>query len=133
MPLLRTARAIAAPLCAAAALMLAGCATTSADIAPIEPPDGAYLDWDCPRLAQERRLVEQRLLDMGARIDEAAADERLAMGAGVVFWPALFAIEADHPLRERFARERGVHERLAWQWRRRNCGQTPTMQASLDP
>ncbi|MEZ5659353.1 MAG: hypothetical protein R3E83_12755 [Burkholderiaceae bacterium] len=104
---------------------LTGCAAPGERIASIEPPDGTYLDLDCAQVASERTRVMSMMDGLGARLESGTMANRAALGAGVVFWPALFMVDADEPTREHYARAKGRYERLAWQWQRRDCDSRP--------
>ncbi len=114
-------------------LLMAGCAAPTARIAAVEPPDGTYLDLDCQAVLVERGRIVTRLEQLGARVDAEATGRQAALGAGVVFWPALFAVDADNEARLAYAREKGLYERLAWQWRRRDCERRPMAEERSKP
>jgi hypothetical protein len=98
----------------AAALVLAGCATRSADVAPLPTSPAEFLTWDCARIDDERDAVQQRAADVAYAVDERAGNNILALGVGVtVFWPALFAMRPDGLEAAELARLKGRFEALS--------------------
>jgi hypothetical protein len=72
---------------------LAGCATSSKDIASAYVSPIAYQNYDCQQLAAESARIHNRASQIGGRLDEAASnDKAIGVVGAVLFWPALFAL-----------------------------------------
>lgn len=104
----------AAPALLGLAALLGGCATRSADVAPLPTSPAEFLSWDCARIDDERDAVQQRAADVAYAVDERVGNNILALGVGVtVFWPALFAMRPDGLEATDLARLKGRYEALA--------------------
>jgi hypothetical protein len=76
----------------AAALLLAGCASRSVDVAAQPGNPAEFLAWSCERIVDEKDRVQLRAADVAYTVDERAGTNMLALGIGFsVFWPALLA------------------------------------------
>ena len=81
---------------AIAAAMLAGCASTSAEIAPAYVSPVAYQSYTCQRLALEAQAVSTRAATLSGVQDSQRSKDQLATAAAVViFWPAAFFVGGD--------------------------------------
>jgi hypothetical protein len=78
------------------ALALSGCATASRDVVPTSVSADTYRELDCGQIAAEGMRVQAQALQWERRLDEAASNDRLIAGAGMFFWPALFALGGRH-------------------------------------
>ena len=111
-PLLH-ARCRAAMLMLSTALLVAGCATRSVDVRPVAASRDEFVTWDCPRIDDERDLVQHRAADVAWAVDERVGNNILALGVGVtVFWPAMLAMRPDGLEHAELARLKGRFEAL---------------------
>jgi hypothetical protein len=103
----------AAPIVTAAVLALAGCATRSGDVAPLQANPSDFLTWSCDRMNDESDRLQKRAAEVAYAVDERAGNNIIAMGIGLtVFWPALIAMRPPGPESEELARLKGRHEAL---------------------
>lgn len=113
------------------ALLLAGCATRSADVKPTPANPADFATWDCDRIHDEQDAVQQRAADLAYAVDERAGNNIVAMGVGVtVFWPALLAMRPAGLEAEELARLKGRFEALGVAERRQGCLPVPDLHAA---
>lgn len=92
---------------------LAGCATRSGDVAPLQANAAEFTNWSCERLYDESDRVQKRAAELAYAVDEHAGNNIIALGLGVtVFWPALIAMRPPGPESQELARLKGRHEAL---------------------
>jgi len=97
----------------AISIAMAGCATSSKDIAPAYVSPMQYQNYDCNQLAAEVQRLQYRVTELGGRLDQAASNDKAIMGVGLVlFWPALFALGGTKQQEAEYARIRGEFEAL---------------------
>jgi hypothetical protein len=115
--------AVAALLSAtAAALLLAGCASRSVDIAATPGNPAEFLAWSCDRILDEQDRVQLRAADVAYTVDERAGTNILALGLGFsVFWPALLAARPAGVEAAELAQLKGRYEALAQAARGKQC------------
>jgi hypothetical protein len=83
-------------MAAFAALALAGCASSSGDIAPSYVSPITYQQFTCAQLAQEAQAVSARAATVSGAQDSKRTSDAVATGVAlVVFWPAAFLIKGD--------------------------------------
>lgn len=105
-----------------AAVLLAGCASRSGDVAPRPADPSTYAAWGCDRLFDEIDTVQQRAADVAYSVDSRAGNNMIALGLGVtVFWPALLAMRPDGLEAEQLAELKGRYEALRLVTARRPC------------
>jgi hypothetical protein len=108
------------------ALVLPGCATSSKDIAPSYVSPLQYQAFDCEQIAGEMRRIQVRVDQLAGRLDEAATNDKLIVGAGVLlFWPALFFVGGTKQQEAEFARLRGEYESLQQAATVKKCKMAP--------
>ena len=92
----------------AAAVLLAGCATSSKDIASAYVSPMQYQNYDCDQLAAESNRLTTRVQQLGGRLDEAANNDKVLTGVALlVFWPAAFALGGTKTQEAEYARLKG--------------------------
>ncbi len=97
----------------AASLVLSGCATSSANIAASYTAPLQYQGYDCDQLNAEAQRVQARVSQLGGRLDEAANNDKVLMGVGMVlFWPALFALGGTKQQEADYARLKGEYDAI---------------------
>ena len=95
------------------AITLAGCATSSKDIASTYASPLQYQAYDCSQLAAETSRVQARVVETGGRLDQAASNDKAIMGVGMIlFWPALFALGGTKQQEAEFGRLKGEYEAI---------------------
>jgi hypothetical protein len=83
-------------LAAIAASVLAGCASSSADIAPAYVSPVAYQSYSCQQLALEAQAISTRAATLsGVQDSQRTKDGWATAAAVVVFWPAAFFVGGD--------------------------------------
>ena len=106
-----------------AALALAGCASSSENIAAAYVSPNQYAEYSCdsdPRGTGP--IVGTRVRQLAGEVDDNATGDAVAMGVGMVlFWPALFFIDGDGPEANEYARLKGEREALQQAAIRQNC------------
>lgn len=93
------------------AIVLAGCATASKDIAANYVSPMQYQSYDCDQLASEAQRIQVRVNQLGGRLDEAASNDKTITGVGIIlFWPALFALGGTKQQEAEYARLKGEYD-----------------------
>jgi len=110
---------------------LAGCASSSADIAPSYISPLQYNGLTCQQIGLEAQRVSARATELAGRQDDKRTNDAVATTVGVVlFWPALFFIEGDKQTAGELARLKGEFDALQQASVQKNCGmqfqQAPT-------
>jgi len=99
-----------------AALVLAGCATASKDIAPTYVSPMQYQSYDCDQIAAEVQRISARVNQLGGRLDEASNNDKVITTVGVIlFWPILFALGGTKQQEAEYARLKGEYDALEQQ------------------
>lgn len=97
----------------ALAVLLAGCATSSRDVATSYVSPMQYQTYDCDQLGVEAGRLAQRVQQLGGRLDEAAENDKAIMGVGLIlFWPALFALGGTKQQEAEYSRLKGEAEAI---------------------
>lgn len=129
-----------APLCVGVALavVVSGCATRSADVAPTPADPVEFRGWSCQRIYEEVDLVQQRAADLAWVVDERAGQHMVALGVGLsLFWPALLAMQPDGVDAEELGKLKGRFEALYLAARFKECparsDELPRDRAALMP
>lgn len=116
-----------------ASLGLAGCATSSKDIASAYISPVQYQNYDCDQISAENQRLATRVSQLGGRLDEASANDKAIMGVGLVlFWPALFALGGTKQQEAEYARLKGEHDALQQAAVLKKCG-GKTIEAAAQP
>jgi len=106
-----------------AALALAGCASSSENIAAAYVSPNQYANYSCDQIREEQARVSTRVRQLAGEVDDNATGDAVAMGVGMVlFWPALFFIDGDGPEANEYARLKGERDALQQAAIRQNCG-----------
>jgi hypothetical protein len=70
-----------------------------------------YQSYDCDQLASESQRIQARVLQLGGRLDTAAANDKAIAGVGaILFWPALFALGGTKQQEADYSRLRGEYD-----------------------
>ena len=117
----RSSRSIA--VIVSAALLLAGCATSSKDISATYVSPVQYQSYDCQQLQAETQRIQVRVVELGGRLDQAASNDKALVGVGMIlFWPALFALGGTKQQEAEYARLRGEYDAVAQASIQKKCG-----------
>jgi hypothetical protein len=93
---------------AALGIALAGCASSSANIAPAYVSPVAYQSYTCQQLALEAQAVSTRAATLsGAQENQRTKDAVATTAAVIVFWPAAFLVGCDKQTDSELAQMRG--------------------------
>ena len=108
---------------AAAALLLAGCASKSEDIAPTYVSPMSYQNHTCQQLAAEAQSVAIRAQQAaGVQDKQRSNDQVLATVGGVLFWPSLLFLNGDGQNAAELARLKGEKEAIEQASIQKQCG-----------
>ena len=95
----------------AASSILCGCATSSSDISAVYVSPLQYQSYDCQQLGAEAQRIQAKVAQVGGRLDEAAKNDKIITGAGVIlFWPALFFLGGTKQQEAEYARLKGEYD-----------------------
>jgi hypothetical protein len=107
-------------------LLLAGCATRSADVVPLATDPAAYAGLACDAMDDEADRIRQRAARLAYAVDERSGNNIIALSLGVtVFWPALLAMRPHGPDALALAQLRGQDNALRVARTARACPPTP--------
>lgn len=116
--------------------VLPGCATSSKDISSSYVSPMQYSAYDCGQLTAEMQRIRGRVNQLGGRLDEAANNDKMIMGAGLLlFWPVLFALGGTKAQEQEYARLKGEGDAVNQAAIERKCTiaaaeQTPLVKAA---
>ena len=97
----------------AASIALSGCATSSSNIAASYATPIQYQSYDCAQLTSESQRVHGRVNQLAGRLDEAAINDKVLMGVGLIlFWPALFALGGTKQQEAELSRLKGEYDAI---------------------
>jgi hypothetical protein len=103
-------------------VMLAGCATRSADVKPVPANPADFALWGCDRIHDESDRVQQQAAELAYAVDERAGQNIMALGLGLtVFWPAMLAMRPQGLEAQELARYKGRYEALQAAASRQQC------------
>ena len=109
-------------LATAAALALAGCATSPDQITASSVSPALYSGMDCRQITAEAQRINSRLANItGAQESRANRDTAMTAVTLLLFWPAAFAIGAGQDHAAEIAQLRGEAEALSHAARARGC------------
>jgi len=103
-------------------LTLAGCASSSTDIAPQYVSPLQYSNYSCDQIGAEAQRVSARASELAGVQDSKATSDSVAMGVGLVlFWPSLLFIKGDGQSAAELGRLKGEFETLQKVSISKNC------------
>jgi len=104
-------------------LILAACGSHSHEIPAAYVSPMEYADYSCKQLSAEMARVSRKANNLAGDIDKNADGDAVAMGAGLVlFWPALFFLDGDHPAQAEYAQLKGRMDALEEVNVKKDCG-----------
>ena len=81
---------------AASCFIISGCSRSAENIEGTYVSPLVYQSYDCDQLTQEATRVGHRVQKISGKQDEQAGDDNVALGVGIIFWPALlFLLDSD--------------------------------------
>ena len=114
------------PPIVAIGLALGGCASPSANIAASYTSPIQYQSYDCAQLESEAQRVHGLANQLAGRLDEAASNDKVLMGVGMVlFWPVLFALGGTKQQEADYARLNGEYSALQQAMIAKKCDLDP--------
>lgn len=91
-----------------AAVIVAGCASKSSEIAPSYVSPVTYQNHSCQQLAMEAQAISSRAAQVSGAQDQKRTNDQIATGVAiVVFWPAAFLVGGDGPMAAELANLKG--------------------------
>jgi hypothetical protein len=106
-----------------AALALAGCASSSADITPAYVSPVIYQSYTCQQLALEAQGVSARAAQLtGAQNKQRTNDAVATTAAIVIFWPAAFLVGGDKQTAAELAQMKGQMNAIEQASIAKKCG-----------
>jgi hypothetical protein len=108
---------------AAAAVLAAGCASKSADVAPSYVSPMQYQHYDCQQLTAEGKRVSMAAHEAaGVQASNRTKDVVATTVGVVVLWPVLFAVSGDNAKTAELARLKGEMGAIEQASIQKRCG-----------
>ncbi|WP_315834446.1 hypothetical protein [Bradyrhizobium prioriisuperbiae] len=102
---------------------LAGCASSSSEIAPAYVSPVMYQQYTCAQLAQEAQGVSARAATLSGAQDQKRTNDAIATTAAVViFWPAAFLVGGDKQTAAELAQMKGQMVAIEQASIQKKCG-----------
>ena len=92
-----------------AMVLISACSTSSHNISATYVSPLQYQAYDCDQITVETHRINDRVNQLGARLDQAATNDIIIVGVGVVFWPILFAIGGTNIQEFEYAHQKGAY------------------------
>ena len=92
--------------------LISACSTSSKNISATHVSTLQYQTYDCNQLAGEIYRINERIIELGSRLDQAANNDIAIAGFGVIFWPVLFALGGTSTLEYEYAYQKGVYNAI---------------------
>ncbi len=106
-----------------AAVVCAGCASSSNDVQPQYVSHLQYQHLSCQQVSAEAQRVSRRVAEVSGVQDEKATSDAVATGVAlVIFWPAAFFVKGDGPTAAELGRLKGEFEALEKVAAEKGCG-----------
>ncbi len=110
-----------------------GCATASKDLSASYVSPVQYQSFDCGQLSAEAQRLQARVTELGGRLDQAASNDKILMGVGLVlFWPAWFALGGTKQQEAEFSRLKGEFDAVDQAMIARKCQPVVKAQSLTD-
>ena len=107
------------PLC----VLVAGCASSSAEVKPSYVSPLQYQNLSCQQLGAEAERVSRRASEAAGVQDANKTSDAWTTGAAIVlFWPAAFFVKGDGQNAAELARLKGEFEAIEQASIQKNCG-----------
>lgn len=116
-----------------ASVALAGCATSSKDIATNYVSPVQFQSYDCNQLQSEAVRIQSRVSQLGGRLDEAATNDKSITGVGMIlFWPALFFLGGNKQQEAEYGRLKGEYDAIQQSAVDKKCSQSNVANVNVD-
>jgi hypothetical protein len=109
---------------------IAGCSTASKNITPTAVSPVQYQAHNCEQLAAEAARVNTRTAQLGARLDEAASNDRKLGWVTALFWPAAFWMGGTKSQEAEYAQLKGESTAIQQVAIMKNCAASPQVLAT---
>lgn len=110
-------------LFAAVSSLLAGCASSSRNIAPSYVSTVGYQSLTCDQLEEEAAAVSSRAVVVSGQQDRQSGSDAAMVGiTALVFWPAVFFVGGDGATASEVSRLKGEMQAIETVNRQKNCG-----------
>lgn len=119
-----------------AASLIAGCASSSKDIASASVSPLLYQHYTCDQLFLENARLQSKAVELGGRLDKAAENDKAITGVALIlFWPAAFALGGNKGQEAEYSRIKGENDAIQQALVLRNCGAAtaPATLAAMPP
>lgn len=117
-------------LTAVASTTLIGCATASKDISEVYISPLQYKSYDCQQLAAEETRLRVRMTQLGARLDKAADNDKIIVGASALLIYPIFFIGGNKDQEAEFARLKGEYSAVEQAAIANKCTSAPPAEAA---
>lgn len=116
-----------------ACIVLAGCASSSEDVASTYISPVTYENYTCSQLVAELQNISVRVHEVAGSVDHAATNDKIAMGVGIViFWPALLMVKGDGVQHQELARLKGEYDAVNEEMIHKNCSTDSSQDAAIN-
>ena len=107
----------------ASALLLANCATRSAEITAAYVSPIQYQSYTCQQLGAEAQAVSAKAAELAGAQDQKRTNDQIATGvAVVVFWPAAFLVGGDGQVAAQLSQMKGQMTAIEQASIQKKCG-----------
>ena len=93
-----------------------------------------YQSYNCEQLILETQRIQRRVVELGGRLDEAAANDKALVGVGMLlFWPALFAVGGTKNQEAEYSRLKGEYDAVQQTSISKQCAAQPAPAPAAPP
>ena len=111
----------------ALSILISGCATSSKDLSASYVSPMQYQSYNCDQLTLETQRIQTRVVELGGRLDQAAANDKAIVGVGMLlFWPALFAVGGTKHQEAEYSRLKGEYDAVQQASISKQCATLPS-------
>ena len=107
---------------AVASAGLTACATSAEKVGAAHVSPLKYQSYSCSDIVYELGTIEQEVAQLTGQQNRKARNDKIAVGASLIVWPALFFIATDE-VKTELAQAKGEHDALTEAARRKGCAQ----------
>jgi hypothetical protein len=90
-------------------ILITGCASSSKDVTEVYVSPLQYNSYDCSQLSAEEQRLRVRLTQLGARLDNAAKNDQIIVGASVLLFYPIFFVGGNKDQEAEFSRLKGEY------------------------
>lgn len=103
-------------------ILITGCSSSAKNVDAYYVSPAQYSAYNCQQIAADMQRVATRVQGITNDQNDHATKDKVAVGAGIIFWPALFFLIGDDK-KEELARLKGEYEALEQASIQKNCTQ----------